>query len=101
MLRVTGTPDLLTIDETAVRIRQSKASVYRKVASGEIRALKLGSGPKAPLRIPADELETWLYASAPRQPPSGAAESQGRRANQYEYRGGGGSTPRLEENRPG
>ncbi len=44
-------------------MRQSEPSVYRKIATGEIPAVRLGGGRSA-LRIPASELEAWLFAPA-------------------------------------
>ena len=52
--------NLLTVRETAALLKQSERSVRRKVHSGQIPALRLGAGT-GPLRIPADELEQWLY----------------------------------------
>jgi excisionase family DNA binding protein len=52
--------NLLTVREAAALLRQSERSVRRKVRSGEIPAVRLG-GPGAPLRVPAHELEAWLY----------------------------------------
>ena len=42
---------LLTVDEAADALRLSVKSVRRRVAAHELRALTLGSGPKAPVRI--------------------------------------------------
>jgi excisionase family DNA binding protein len=50
---------LLTVDQVAHRIGQSKWTIYRKVAAGEIPAVRLGPGRSA-LRVRADELETRL-----------------------------------------
>ena len=55
---------LLTVSEVAARLRLSKPSVYRKIAAGDIPALRLGNGV-GPLRIPEDELEAWLYGPEP------------------------------------
>ena len=54
----TQTP-LLTIPQVARRLGLHRDTVYRKVAAGEIPALRLGEN--GPLRVPADELERWLY----------------------------------------
>jgi len=55
------TPQLLTVKETATLLRQSPWSVRQKIARGEIPALKIGNGPRAPIRVDAGELERWLY----------------------------------------
>jgi excisionase family DNA binding protein len=51
--------NLLTVRETAALLKQSERSVRRKVHNGQIPALRLGAGT-GPLRIPADELSSWL-----------------------------------------
>jgi excisionase family DNA binding protein len=51
---------LLTVRETAALLKQSERSVRRKVHSGQIPAVRLGD-ETGPIRIPADELEQWLY----------------------------------------
>jgi excisionase family DNA binding protein len=53
-------PRLLTVGEAALVLRQSPRSVRDKIAAGEIPALKIGSGPRAPIRVDAAELEHWL-----------------------------------------
>jgi excisionase family DNA binding protein len=65
--------NLLTVREAAALLRQSERSVRRKVRSGEIPAVRLG-GPGAPLRVPADELEAWLYE----EPARGVSPSRAR-----------------------
>ena len=52
---------LLTVDEAAAKLRVSRWSISRRVASGEIPALRVGSGPRAPIRIDEHELQAWLY----------------------------------------
>jgi excisionase family DNA binding protein len=42
--------------EVATALRIGRRTVYRKIASGEIRAVRVGSGSHAPLRIPSSEL---------------------------------------------
>jgi excisionase family DNA binding protein len=54
-----GARRLLTIEETAARIGQHRGTVYRKVSTGTLPAVRLGAGHAA-LRVPADELERWL-----------------------------------------
>jgi excisionase family DNA binding protein len=59
---MTNEGQLLTLRETANRLRQSEKTIRRNVHSGEILAVRLGPSPHAPLRIPADFLDAWLYA---------------------------------------
>jgi len=53
-------PQLLTVREAAELLRQSEWSVRQKIARGEIPAIRIGVGPRGPLRIPHDELDAWL-----------------------------------------
>ncbi len=55
-------PALLTVPEVAARLRVSRASVYRRIAAGELPVHRLGSGPRAPLRVDGAELLDWLCA---------------------------------------
>ena len=57
-------PKLLTVDQVAARLQVSKWSVYRRVAEGQLPAVKLGAGPRAPIRVDADELEAFVYGEA-------------------------------------
>ena len=57
---------LLSVEQVARRLGCSPATVRRRIYSGELPAVKLGSGPKAPVRVAADELERWLYADPER-----------------------------------
>jgi excisionase family DNA binding protein len=59
--------NLLTVNQVAARLQLSKWSVYRRVADGQIPALKLGSDVRSPLRVPEDELASWLYGD-PEEP---------------------------------
>ena len=79
---------LLTVGEVALRLRQSERTVRDKIAAGVLPAIKIGSGPRAPIRIRADELEHWLFAA----PPSGGAVSQSPAAPPE------GKTPNEERN---
>jgi excisionase family DNA binding protein len=51
---------LLTVGEVALRLRQSERTVRDKIASGALPAVRIGEGPRAPLRVDARELERWL-----------------------------------------
>jgi len=53
---------LLTVGQVAERLQVSKWSVYRRVAERQIPAVKLGTGPRSPLRVDERELERWLYS---------------------------------------
>jgi excisionase family DNA binding protein len=52
---------VLTVDEAAATLRVSKWSIYRLVESGQLPALRLGNGPRTPIRVDDEELERWLY----------------------------------------
>ena len=54
---------LLTVRETAELLRQSEWSVRAKARNGEIPSVRVGVGPRAPIRIDADELAAWIYGS--------------------------------------
>lgn len=56
--------ELLTVAEAAQLLRQSEKSVRRKIHAGQIQAVRLGDESSSPLRIPADELRSWLYGEA-------------------------------------
>lgn len=58
----TANAELLTVDEVAARLRMSKWSVYRRVEAGELPAVRLGFGPRAPIRVSERELEAWLFS---------------------------------------
>ena len=51
---------LLTVPETAEPLRLSPGTVYEKVETGELAAVRLGSGPRARIRIDADELRRYV-----------------------------------------
>jgi excisionase family DNA binding protein len=53
-------PRLLRVDEVAARLDCNPETVRRMARRGELPALRLGSGTRSPLRIPADELVGWL-----------------------------------------
>ncbi len=52
--------ELLTIREAACRLRLTENTVYRLASRGELTAIRLGSGPRARLRIAESELERFL-----------------------------------------
>lgn len=51
---------LLTVHEAAERLGQHEETVRRKIREGTIPALRLGHGPRAPIRVDEDELDAWL-----------------------------------------
>jgi excisionase family DNA binding protein len=55
---------LLTIPEVAERLRVSRQTIYRAVASGRLPAVQLG-GPGTPLRIDEAEFQSWLFGQSP------------------------------------
>ncbi len=57
---------LLTVRETADRLRVSPMTVRRRIDGGELRALQLG-GPGRPVRIAEADLDAWLYGAETRQ----------------------------------
>jgi excisionase family DNA binding protein len=52
---------LLTIDEVALILRQSRRTVERHVASGEIPSVKLGKGKRPSIRVHERDLVAWIY----------------------------------------
>jgi excisionase family DNA binding protein len=77
MATTVPTRRLLTISETAERLRVSERQVRRLIDRGEIPALQLG-GRGSSLRIDAAELEAWLYgdARADLSSPSGSRDAR-------------------------
>jgi excisionase family DNA binding protein len=56
-------PRLLTVPQVAERLGVDRTTVYRLIHEKELPAVRLRRGPKrAPLRIPEDEFEAWLFA---------------------------------------
>jgi excisionase family DNA binding protein len=51
---------LLTAGEAAKVLRLSKRSIYRRVASGEIEAVRLGGAPNSPLRLRPEHLASFI-----------------------------------------
>ena len=56
------TERLLTVDEVAHRLRQSRVTIRRKIAAGELEAVRLGE--HGPLRIPEDALAAHLQPTS-------------------------------------
>jgi hypothetical protein len=55
---------LLTAREATQVLRQSEWSVRQKVGRGEIPSLRVGVGPRAPIRIVRADLERWVVRAS-------------------------------------
>jgi excisionase family DNA binding protein len=55
--------DLLTVDEAARALRVTRGTMYRKIATGQVRAIRLGTGERAPIRVEASELDRFVSRS--------------------------------------
>lgn len=51
---------LLTVREAAEVLRLTTETVYRRIADCELEVLRLGSGPKAPIRIDPEEIGRYV-----------------------------------------
>lgn len=60
----TDLPRLLTPPEAMAALRCSYTTLRRMVERGELRAVRLGTGHGAAIRIPADELERFSRGDA-------------------------------------
>lgn len=56
-------PQLLTVREVADRLKLSEKSVRRRIASGELPAVRLG-GRGTQLRVDERELDHFIYGDA-------------------------------------
>jgi len=54
---------LLTVDEAARALRLTRGTMYRKIQTGAIRAVRLGDGEKAPIRVEESELDRYVSRS--------------------------------------
>ena len=66
------TTSLFTVDEVAQTLRLAPRSVYERISSGELAAIRLGSGPKAPIRVSAEELDRYVSPPERTKAPAGA-----------------------------
>ena len=57
---------LFTVEEAARFLRLSETSVYRRVEAGELQAVRLGSGLRAPIRFSGEELERYVGVDRPK-----------------------------------
>jgi excisionase family DNA binding protein len=55
---------LLKVPEVAARLRVSRLTVYRRIWDGTLSAVRVGNSAPSPLRMPADELDAWLFSDA-------------------------------------
>ena len=55
---------LLTVPEVAGRLRVSVKTVRRRIEAGELPAVRIGSGTRAPVRVDEAELDEWLYGKS-------------------------------------
>jgi excisionase family DNA binding protein len=51
---------LMRVKDVAAILGQHPATVYRKIAAGELPSVRLGSGQQAAIRIPRASLARWL-----------------------------------------
>jgi excisionase family DNA binding protein len=56
---------LLKVSEVAVLLRQSERTIRDKIAAGDLAAVRIGSGPRAPIRVDAAELEAFIHERNP------------------------------------
>ena len=52
---------LLTVSEVADRLRVSVKTVRRRIESGELPAVRIGTGIRAPVRVDGDALDALLH----------------------------------------
>jgi excisionase family DNA binding protein len=57
---MTTSNQLLTVAQVAEDLGLSEQTVRRTIASGELPAIRLGLGPKTPIRVIPEELRAWL-----------------------------------------
>jgi excisionase family DNA binding protein len=50
----------MRVKEVAHELGQHPATIYRKVNDGSLPVVRLGDGPRAPIRIDSGELDAWL-----------------------------------------
>jgi excisionase family DNA binding protein len=86
----TVTQEFLTVAQAADLIGQSQSTIRRKIRERRLRAVRVGTNPRGPLRIEADELKRHLTA-ARRQTSSAAL-----RSSNGTYAGGNGRMAQSE-----
>jgi excisionase family DNA binding protein len=57
---------LLSPSDVAARLGVSKVTVYRRIQSGELPAMRFGGNAgSTPLRVPEQALERWVWSDPP------------------------------------
>jgi excisionase family DNA binding protein len=59
---------LLTVPEVAARWKVSRSTVWRRIAAGELPAVRIGSGPHAPVRVDPAALDDFLHGASGKPP---------------------------------
>jgi excisionase family DNA binding protein len=49
-----------TVPELAAHLRVSTMTVHRAIRAGHLPALRLGTGPKPAVRVPAADAHQWI-----------------------------------------
>lgn len=62
-MSVISAPPLMTIDEIARVLRLHPLSVRKRIRAGQLQAVRLGTGPSAPVRVERTELDRYLEES--------------------------------------
>jgi len=55
--------DLYTISETAERLRVSRSTIYRLIASGDLLVIRLGTAPRIPAKVVERFIDCRLRAA--------------------------------------
>lgn len=55
-----GRSEFLTVNQVADLLRMSRGSVRRRIAAGELDVVRVGTGPRAPIRIASGDLADYL-----------------------------------------
>jgi excisionase family DNA binding protein len=71
LMNATVQHQMLTPAEVAVELRVSAPTIYRRIAAGELKAVRVGGQ----LRIDRDDLERYLHAAEPERLASQTAPS--------------------------
>lgn len=63
-----STPDdqLLTVAEASRELRISRWAIQDRIDNGQLPACKIGTGPRAPIRIRASDLKALLIPVVPK-----------------------------------
>jgi excisionase family DNA binding protein len=99
-MNVLDETQLLTVAEVARRLQQSERTVRDKIASGVLPAVKIGTSPRAPIRVDPAELEERLAASDVTPPSAASRRRDSRRRRRTRLPPQPVSTPRVDERHP-